>query len=413
MDSRARDDEQIIRNMVDLPAVKAALHFLVADHEPTTSEQIELTSIPAPPFQETAKGLWMTNRFQTLGLKDVHTDAEGNVIGFLPGAVDEKKIVISAHLDTVFPEGTVITPVIKQGIIYAPGISDDGRGLAVLLTLIRALHASKIKPKHTLMFVATVGEEGLGDLRGVKALFKTHTDIGAFLSVEPGLPGQITATAVGSHRYKVTFKGPGGHSFGNFGLPSAVHALGRAITAISDLSVPADPVTTFTVGTIRGGTSINSIAQHAQMGLDMRSISQEALLDLEERALKCIHQAVKAENDRWGKGTLIQAEVTQVGDRPAGDQNHDAPAVSIAFAVARSFGLKPVLIPMSTDANVAISLGIPALTLSGGGQSGGEHTLEEYYNPEGAHLGAQTVLLIALAFSGIDKELPSAILMSE
>lgn len=408
--SKSLNYDQVISDLLTLPTVNEAMNFLAADNEATTTEQIELTSIPAPPFKEAKKGVWIAGRFQALGLKDVHTDAEGNVLGFIPGTADEKKIVISAHLDTVFPEGTKVDPVIKDGIVYAPGISDDGRGLAVLLTLIRAIQASEIKPLHTLLFVATVGEEGLGDLRGVKALFREREDIGGFLSVEPGTPERVTATAVGSHRYKITFKGPGGHSFGQFGLPSAIHALGRAIAAISDLTVPSDPVTTFTVGTISGGTSINSIAQEASMGLDMRSVSQEALSELEDKAMQCIHRAVKDENARWNKGDLIEASIEQVGDRPAGAQPADAPAVQAATAVIRAFHLEPVFKPMSTDSNVAINLGIPALTLSGGGECGGEHTLEEFYNPEKAYLGAQTVLLIMLAFSGISKQSPSVLL---
>jgi acetylornithine deacetylase/succinyl-diaminopimelate desuccinylase-like protein len=342
-------------------------------------------------------------------LQEIHTDAEGNVLGCIQGIEDKKKIVVSAHLDTVFSEDTVVEPVIKDGIVYAPGISDDGRGLAVLLSLIRSIKSSGIKPLRTLLFVATVGEEGLGDLRGAKALFNTRNDISGFISIEPGSPNRITATAVGSHRYKISFKGPGGHSFGNFGLPSAIHALGRAIARISDIEVPADPITTFTVGTISGGTSINSIAQNAEMGLDMRSVSQEALIELEDKAIACIHQSVVEENTRWNKGELIHAVIERVGDRPAGSQGEDAPAVQAAIAVLRAFDLEPELLPMSTDSNVAIHLGIPALTLGGGGDCGGMHTLEEFYNPEKAYIGAQTVLLTVLAFSGVADATPSVL----
>ncbi|MFT8311269.1 MAG: M20/M25/M40 family metallo-hydrolase [Sporolactobacillus sp.] len=400
---------KIVRDLRALSSVNDALTYLAADNDRTTTEQIELTSIPAPPFKESEKAVWMVHRFQTLGLTDVHTDDEGNVMGLIQGNSDAKKIVVSAHLDTVFSEGTQIEPIIKDGIVYAPGISDDGRGLAVLLTLIRALNASGIKPQRTVLFVATVGEEGLGDLRGVKALFKARQDIGGFISVEPGSPDRITATAVGSHRYSITFTGPGGHSFGNFGIPSAIHALGRAIAKISEIQVPDNPVTTFTVGTVGGGTSINSIAQKAEMSLDMRSISQETLLELENKALACIHQAVEEENARWKKGALIKAAIRIVGDRPAGTQRKDAPAVQTAMAVIQDFDLEPKLLPMSTDSNVAIHLGIPALTLGGGGECGGMHTLEEFYNPKNAYIGAQTVLLTVLAFSGIAEASPSVL----
>lgn len=409
MDDQNLRSDKVICDLRALPQVKDACDFLIADNERATSEQIELTSIPAPPFKESEKAFWMSERFRKLGLQEIHTDAEGNVLGCIQGIEDKKKIVVSAHLDTVFSEGTVVEPVIKDGIVYAPGISDDGRGLAVLLTLIRSIKSSGVKPLRTLLFVATVGEEGLGDLRGVKALFKTRNDISGFISIEPGSPNRITATAVGSHRYKISFKGPGGHSFGNFGLPSAIHALGRAIARISDIEVPADPITTFTVGTISGGTSINSIAQNAEMGLDMRSVSQEALLELEDKAIACIHQSVVEENARWNKGELIQAVIERVGDRPAGSQGEDAPAVQAAIAVLRAFDLEPELLPMSTDSNVAIHLGIPALTLGGGGDCGGMHTLEEFYNPEKAYIGAQTVLLTVLAFSGVADATPSVL----
>ncbi|MCO7127574.1 M20/M25/M40 family metallo-hydrolase [Sporolactobacillus shoreicorticis] len=405
--NRSPNFSEIIHDLRALSSVNHALTYLAGDNNRTTAEQIELTSIPAPPFGESDKAIWMAQRFRALGLTNVHTDDEGNVIGSLQGIADTKKVVVSAHLDTVFSEETKIEPVIRDEIVYAPGISDDGRGLAVLLTLIRALTASGIKPQRTLLFVATVGEEGLGDLRGVKALFKKRTDIGGFISVEPGSPDRITATAVGSHRYSITFTGPGGHSFGSFGIPSAIHALGRAVAKISELQVPADPVTTFTVGTVSGGTSINSIAQHAEMGLDMRSVSQEALLILEKKALDCIRQAVEEENARWSKGTLIKAMIRLVGDRPAGTQKNDTTVVQTAIAVIRDFDLEPKLLPMSTDSNVAIHLGIPALTLGGGGECGGMHTLEEFYNPKNAYVGAQTVLLTTLAFSGVAEASPS------
>ncbi|BBN98021.1 M20/M25/M40 family metallo-hydrolase [Sporolactobacillus terrae] len=403
------DTSEVIRQLRAVPAVQQALSFLAEDNARTTTEQIALTAVPAPPFKENARAAWMAERFHALGLKSVYTDKEGNVLGLLPGKSSEQKIVVSAHLDTVFSEDTSIDPMVKDGVVYAPGIADDGRGLAVLLTLIRALITSEIKPQHTLLFVATVGEEGLGDLRGVKSLFQTRKDIGGFISIEPGTPERITATAVGSHRYRIVVKGPGGHSFGNFGTPSAIHALGRAIAKISELTVPTNPVTTFTVGTVSGGTSINSIAEHAEMGLDMRSVAQDALLELEKQALACVRQAVKEENARWKKTDLIQAEIERVGERPAGTQKETDPAVQTAVAAIRSFNLQPQLEPMSTDSNVAIHKGIPALTLSGGGRCGGMHTLAEYYDPKDAYVGAQAVLLTVLGFSGVENTVPSVL----
>ena len=245
--------EQVFRRLLSNPTVQESLGFLEQDNDNTTEDQISVTTIPAPTFQEEIRGKEFEKRFRELGLENVHVDEVGNVYGSRPGIGNGPRLVVSAHLDTVFPEGTDTIPVWKDGKVYAPGISDDGRGLAVLLTLLRALGNSNIKTVGDLVFVATVGEEGLGDLRGVKALFKDNADIDGFISIEPGEPNRTTYLATGSRRYSITYKGPGGHSFGNFGLPSAIHAQGRAIAMISDIETPTNPKTTFNIGTVHGG----------------------------------------------------------------------------------------------------------------------------------------------------------------
>ncbi|WP_018660762.1 M20/M25/M40 family metallo-hydrolase [Heyndrickxia acidiproducens] len=394
---------QLIEHLVGLPSTKKAMDFLMSDNDRTTAKQIELTAIPAPSFQEKNRAAWMADRFRNLGLQDVQIDHEGNVLGIFPGIITDSKMVISAHLDTVFPEGTNTKAVIKNGIIYAPGIADDGRGLAVLLTIIRAMNEAGIKPLHSVLFAATVGEEGLGDLRGVKHLFESSEDIGGFISIEPGDPTKITCTAVGSRRYKIRFTGPGGHSFSQFGTPSAIHALGRAIAAISEIKVPEKPATTFTVGTISGGTSINTIAQDAQMCLDMRSVSARSLQTLEKIAIACVKQAVDDENQRWNCEKKIRVDFEKVGDRPAGAQSSDDLIVRTASAVVQALGFRPSLDAASTDSNVPINLKIPAVTLGGGGVSGNEHTLEEFFNPENGYIGAQSVFITLLALSGTDE----------
>lgn len=396
-----------VKNMYELllknPLIKESLTFLETENETTLKDQIELTEISAPTFAEKERGEEFRRRLEKLGLKDIHTDEVGNVFGIRPGTGTGPKIVVCAHLDTVFPEGTDVKVKHRDGKVYAPGIADDGRGLAVVLTLSKVLNRMNIETKGDILFGATVGEEGLGDLNGVKALFeKKKEEIDGFISVEPGSPDRITYLATGSRRYSVTYTGPGGHSFGDFGTPSAIHALGRAVALISQVETPHEPKTTFTVGTINGGTSVNTIAAKANMVIDLRSTSQEELLKLEEKVLKLIYQAAEGENKRWDCED-IQVEIIQVGDRPAGAQPSDAVIVQAALASSQAVGYEPLLgAPISTDSNVPISLGVPAVTLGGGGKFGGVHTLEEFFDPSDAYYGPQQVLLTMLGLVGVE-----------
>lgn len=394
--------QNVYEILVSNEVVTEALTFLESDNESTAMEQIQFTAIPAPTFDEQIKGEFFHKRFIELGLQNVGADEHGNIFGYRPGTGNGPKLVVSAHLDTVFPEGTDVVAKVVDGKIYAPGIADDGRGLAALLTLIRAFNHSASQTKGDIIFVATVGEEGLGDLRGVKGLFKDHTDIDGFISIEPGTPNEITYLATGSRRYRVTYTGPGGHSFGDFGIPSAIHALGRAIALISEVQVSKNPKTTFNVGTISGGTSVNTIAANASMVLDMRSTSHEELLKLEKQIVELLHQAAADENQRWGKNS-IDVELELVGDRPAGSQSEDAVIVQSSMAAASVLGFEPILNnPSSTDSNVPISLGIPAVTLGGGGDYGGCHTLQEFFDPKDAHFGVQKIFLTVLGLVGLN-----------
>jgi tripeptide aminopeptidase len=394
--------EKVLNNLVSIVGVKKALDFLKEDNDNTTEDQIAITTIPAPTFQEEERGKEFVRRFQELGLENVHQDDVGNVFGTRLGMGTGPRLVVSAHLDTVFPEGTDTIPKWRDGKVYAPGISDDGRGLAVLLTLLRALNHSTIKTVGDLIFVATVGEEGLGDLRGVKALFQGRQDIDGFISIEPGEPNRTTYLATGSRRYRVTYKGPGGHSFGNFGTPSAIHALGRAIAKIGDIETPEQPRTTFNIGTINGGTSVNTIAAKASMLVDIRSTSQEELSKVEKQILAIIHSAASEENQRWNKDS-ISVDLELVGDRPAGSQSAERLIVQASMAADVALGFKPELCePSSTDSNVPISLGVPAVTLGGGGKFGGVHTLDEYFDPQDAYFGPQKILLTVLGLVGVE-----------
>jgi tripeptide aminopeptidase len=397
------------------PAVASALRQLKIDEPATLDEQKRIVEIPSPPFGEARRALHYLARMRGLGLGDASLDAEGNVIGLREGvgprqgAGRKPKLVVSAHLDTVFAAGTDVVVKEKDGVLYAPGIGDDGRGLAALLALLRALNAANLTTVGDIMFVGTVGEEGLGDLRGVKALFRDHADIDGFISIDKMGVHRIVNQASGSRRYKITFKGPGGHSFNDFGQPSAIHAMGRAIAKISDIRTSAEFRTTFSVGIVEGGQSVNAIASRASMLVDMRSSQRDAMLELERVVLGFIETAVADENRRWGSDKM-SFERESIGDRPAGVTPEDSIIVQAArravAAVAGESGgaggIDAKLVVSSTDANIAMAHGIPAVTIGGGGEGGDAHTTGEWYRPTESHLGPQSALLLVLALAGLD-----------
>jgi len=386
------------------PKIVKALDDIKADDERAFAEQKRITEIPAPPFKETVRAEYYQKRMQELGFKDASIDAEGNVIALRKGSGGGRpRLVVSAHLDTVFPEGTDVTVKEKDGAIVAPGIGDDSRGLAAMLSLIKAMNENQIATVGDIMFVGTVGEEELGNLRGVKALFRDHTDIDGFISIDGLGITRVVNQATGSHRYEFTFKGPGGHSFQEFGLPSAIHAMGRAIAKIAELQPPSDPKTTFTVGTVTGGTSVNAIAAEARMAVDMRSNSTNELLKLEARLLELVKEAVADENARW-KSDKMTVEAKLIGDRPAGGVAMDSPIVlATQRAVAAiTRGPRATFGGASTDSNIAMSLGIPAVTIGGGGEGGNWHSRNEWYKPVNAWYGPQNALLTALILTGLD-----------
>src|SRR4051812_29762456 len=385
------------------PRVTALLDALRADDARTFNEQKRITAIPAPPYKEAVRAEYVLGRMRELGLADAAIDGEGNVVATRKGARDRPKLVVSAHLDTVFAEGTDVTVRERDGTYLAPGIGDDARGLAVLLSMIGVLNRSDLKTVGDVMFVATVGEEELGNLRGVKALFREHGDLDGFISIDGLDIGRIVNQATGSHRYEMVFHGSGGHSFQEFGRPSAVHAMGRAIAKIAEVRTPTDPKTTFTVGTVRGGTSVNAIAAEARLTLDMRSDSTEELLRVEKRVLELVEEAVAEENRRWDAGT-VSVEIKLIGDRPAGRVPEDSPMVQVARRAITTIAPRArlTLAGSSTDSNVPMSLGVPTVTLAGGGEGGNWHSLTEWYKPTDAHRGPQAVLLALLTLVGVD-----------
>ncbi|MEJ5991842.1 M20/M25/M40 family metallo-hydrolase [Ramlibacter sp. PS3R-8] len=386
-----------------LPAVKQALDFIKADDERTLKEQIELTEIPAPPFKESVRAAEYQKRMKALGLADARIDAEGNVIAVRKGTGRGPVLVVSAHLDTVFPEGTDVKVKVKDNRYAAPGIYDDGRGLASLLSVVRALDHGKLKTVGDIVFVGTVGEEELGDLRGVKAFFRDNKGIDGFISFDGVDVSRIVDQATGSRRFRIIYTGPGGHSFSAFGLPSATHALGRAIAKISEVRTVDNPKTTFTVGTLKGGTSVNAIAAEAELGLDMRSNSAVELKKVEDQIMALAREAADEENKRWGKPDTIKVEFKLVGDRPAGGSSPDSPMLHAARKGVAAVGAEvKSIMASSTDSNLPISLGIPAVTLGSGGVGGGSHGPGEWYSPVNAWLGPQSQLLTILSLVGVE-----------
>src|SRR5215208_4789680 len=390
--------------MLANPKVIKTLEDIKADDDTALAEQKRITEIPAPPFKEKVRAEYFLKRMQELGFKEASIDAEGNVIALRKGSGGGRpRLVVSAHLDTVFPEGTDVTVKEKDGAIVAPGIGDDSRGLAAMLSLIKVMNENQIATVGDVMFVGTVGEEELGNLRGVKALFRDHVDIDGFISIDGLGITRVVNQATGSHRYEMIFKGPGGHSFQEFGLPSAIHAMGRAIAKISELQPPSDPKTTFTVGTVTGGTSVNAIAAEARMAVDMRSDSTEELLKLEARLLDLVKVAVVEENARWNSDKLV-VEIKLIGDRPAGIVAMDSPIMQATQRAVATITRSPrvTFAGSSTDSNLAMSQGIPAVTIGGGGEGGNWHSRNEWYKPVDAYFGPQNALLTVLVLTGLD-----------
>jgi len=386
------------------PKIVKTLEDIKADDARAFDEQKRITEIPAPPYKEKIRAEYYQKRMQELGFKDAAIDGEGNVIALRKGSGGGRpKLVVSAHLDTVFPEGTDVTVKEKDGAILAPGIGDDSRGLAALLSLIKAMNANEISTVGDILFVGTVGEEELGNLRGVKALFRDHKDLDGFISIDGLGITRVVNQATGSHRYEFIFRGTGGHSFQEFGLPSAIHAMGRAIAKISELQPPSDPKTTFTVGTVTGGTSVNAIAAEARMAVDMRSNSTDELLKLEARLLDLVKEAVREENARW-KSDKLTVETKLIGDRPAGIVSMDSPIVQATQRAVAAVTRAPrvTFAGSSTDSNIAMSLGIPAVTIGGGGEGGNWHSRNEWYKPTDAYYGPQNALLTILMLTGMD-----------
>ncbi len=371
------------REVLESQAFAAAAAFLDRTHDQLVDDTIRITEIPAPPFKEAARAKAFFEMLRQTGLSDVEIDAEGNVMGLRKGTGGGPLVVLAAHLDTVFPEGTDVSVKRAGTRLIAPGVGDDSRSLAVLLALVRALDAARIQTASDILFIGDVGEEGPGDLRGMRYLFEKgryRDRIKMFISIDgSGLGNDITTGGVGSRRYRVAFRGPGGHSYGAFGLVSPAFAMGRAIDELSKLHVPASPKTTFNAGVVGGGTSVNSIPFETWMELDLRSESPVELKKLDAEVNALMTRAAADENAaRSTAQGSITMEMKLIGDRPSGETPRTAPLVQTAAAVISGLGMAPRFRFSSTDSNIPMSLGIPAITLDSGGQGGRAHALDEW-----------------------------------
>ncbi|HEY0436688.1 MAG TPA: M20/M25/M40 family metallo-hydrolase, partial [Phenylobacterium sp.] len=373
-----------MQKIVGSPAFKTAVATLEREHDRTVADIVTLTEIPAPPFKEAAKGKAYAAMLKAEGLTDVETDPEGNVMGLRRGSgpAGGPVVVLAAHLDTVFPEGTPVK-VRREGTkLFAPGVGDDTRSLAVVLAYIRALDAAKIRTRSDILFVGDVGEEGPGDLRGMRYLFgkgKYKGRIKAFFSMDGNEAQRVTYGAVGSKRYRVAFHGPGGHSYGAFGIVNPMAAMGMAITQLYETKVPAKPRTTYAASVVGGGVSVNSIPADVWLEVDMRSESKAELEKLDARFRDILTASAEHENAaRDTRVGRVTATPKLIGERPTGETSPDAQIVRTTAAAVRAAGYTPDLGASSTDSNIPISLGIPAVTIGSGGTGGRAHSIDEW-----------------------------------
>jgi tripeptide aminopeptidase len=400
--------QEEVARLAAAPEVRTAFERFRAQESKFALWQMEATRVAAPPFGEAVRGAWLADRFRDLGLIDVHVDEVGNVFGVRPG-YGSRFVSLSAHIDTVFPAATPLNIRQEGSRLFGPGVSDNGAGIAAMLAVASVLASSRISHASPFVFIGNVGEEGEGDLRGMRQVFATPRwrDAIAYSVIVDGAGSDtVVAEALGSRRFEVSVRGPGGHSWSDFGTPSPIIALARAIEILSQTPVPASPKTTFNVGVIRGGTSVNSIPESASMRVDLRSTSS-AEIDRLERALRdALDRAVGQENkaaaqQKGRKPQIVQSEIIEIGNRPAGELAHNARLLRVLRAVDLQLGNSAQVQRASTDANIPLSLGREAVAIGGGGSGGGAHTLQEWFDCHGRELGLRRILLTMLTLSGV------------
>lgn len=395
-----------VEELVNKPTVQKAFEYIRSIDEQTIKDMIFLTEIPSPSFHEQEKGLAFAELLKKAGADSVWIDEVGNVIGKRKGTKSDKTILVEAHLDTVFPFGTDVTVKQKGDTLFAPGIGDATRSLSVVIALVKTLHQFDIRTANDIWFAGTVGEEGLGDLYGMKHLFREGAHpLAAHIAIDGGGLEDIVNGGIGSLRYKVMFKGSGGHSYGAFGIGNPHNALAHAITAFvpkADAFTKDGPKTTYSISVLGGGTSVNSIPYESWMLVDMRSESQEKLSGINQLFLNAMEEGLQKENAIIRKGNALKLEIEKVGDRPSGLAKQDSPLIQQTMAVAKFLsGKDPELSSSSTNANIAHSLGIPAVTIGKGGVGGGAHSLGEWWMNKDGYLGVQNALLLVLVQGGM------------
>ena len=408
MPPEADPSPESLELLVRAGSVPRALELVGQQAEWLTERHIEFTHIPAPTFGEKARGDYFLRLFKKLKLEGVRRDRVGNVLAELPGAAPPRQrglLLLTAHLDTVFSSGRPVEVRRANGRIYGPGITDNGAGLAALLGVARALRAAGVRPRHSLLLAATVCEEGEGNLFGIRHLLEQpdiRRAVRYVVVLDGADTGHIIAHGLASLRLRVTVEGPGGHSWSDFGMANPIHALAAAVTRFSAAPVPAEPRTTFNIGEICGGTSVNSVPYSASMKVDVRSASALEIRRLSALLERTVSQAVEEENRRARSGKLT-FRLEEIGERPAGSLPENARLLETVRAVDRYLGIQSRIERSSTDANVPLSMGIEAVSLGGGGQGGGIHSLQEWYDPAGREIGVKRILLALCALAGVDE----------
>src|ERR1700681_3920290 len=402
--------QQEVARLAASPEVRSAFNWFRTQEPQLVHWQMEMARIPAPPFGESARGAWLAERFREVGLDDVRIDDVGNVFGTHPG-FGRRYVALSAHIDTVFPANTPLNIRQQGSRIYGPGVSDNGAGVSAMLGIAALLR--KVRTRHALpfVFIGNVGEEGEGDLRGMRHIFSTprwKDSIAYSLVLDGAGADTIVAEALGSRRFEVIVRGPGGHSWSDFGVPNPIVVLARAVQAFAQTPVPTSPKTTFNVGVIRGGTSVNSIPESASIKVDIRSTSMTEMERLEQSLRLALNQAVEEETRVTEARTSsrrrpfgLSSEVVVIGNRPAGELYPNARILQVIRAVDAQLGNAAQVQRASTDANIPLSLGLEAIAIGGGGAGGGAHTLQEWFDCNGRELGLKRILLTLIGLAGV------------
>lgn len=407
-------DESVLAQMqvvASLPKVQKGLQIAQDQAERAMVEQVELCEIASHTFHEETRAKEIARRMKQYGLTDVTMDGIGNVVGVRKGKGNGPVLVIDAHMDTVFPHGIDVTVRREGDTYYAPGIGDNTSGCRALLQLVRCFNESGVETEGDVLFVGTVGEEGNGDIRGAKFMVNGDRQVDGYIAIDSFSEGVVVNGGVGCHRWRVNIAGPGGHSFVDFSqVPSAIHAMCHAGHLIGHLAPPSEPYTTFNIGTIKGGTSVNTIAPNCEVDIDIRSIANEELLKLEAQIFEALDAGVAEENKRWGitnSDKMVKLTKTQIGDRPAGARGGDCPVIQCALSAQKILGIELTQYgPSATDANAPISKNIPAACLGSGGISEKYHTVDEYFIDKDSFKGPQLVFLAACTLVGVEGQKP-------